>query len=92
MRLTQSSTMLLHNYKNSSDSDIGLRAIFVPFWGGNCDFLKVFVPRILIFKKLHLILHTKLEVQGEKDVENHQLTHSQLLANWVIAPFRVLND
>ena len=47
------------------------RAIFVPFWGEKCDFLQVFVPRVLIFKKLHLLLHSKMEVQGEKCVENH---------------------
>ena len=35
------------------------------------DFLQVFVPRVLIFKKLHLLLHPKMEVQGEKCVENH---------------------
>ena len=54
-----------------SDSIIGFRAIFVPFRGEKCDFLKVFVPRVLIFKKLHLLLHSKMEVQGEKCVENH---------------------
>ena len=47
----------------------------------NAIFFKVFVPRILIFKKLHLILHSKMEVQGEKGVENHQLTHYQILVN-----------
>ena len=47
------------------------RAVFVPFWGEKCDFLQVFVPRVLIFKKLHLLLHSKMEVQGEKCVENH---------------------
>ena len=47
------------------------RAGFVPFRGEKCDFLKVFVPRVLIFKKLHLLLHSKMEVQGEKCVKNH---------------------
>ena len=51
--------------------DLGFRAIFVPFGGKKCDFLQVFVPRVLIFKKLHLLLHSKMEVQGEKCVENH---------------------
>ena len=37
----------------------------------NAIFLQVFVPRVLIFKKLHLLLHSKMEVQGEKRVENH---------------------
>ena len=54
-----------------SDSNLGLRAVFVPFRGEKCDFLQVFVPRVLIFKKLHLLLHSKMEVQGEKCVENH---------------------
>ena len=54
-----------------SDSNLGFRAVFVPFWGEKCDFLQVFVPRVLIFKKLHLLLHSKMEVQGEKCVENH---------------------
>lgn len=45
-------------------------AFFVPFRDEKCDFLQVFVPRVLIFKKLHLILHSKMEVQGEKRVEN----------------------
>ena len=44
---------------------------FVPFWGEKCDFLQVFVPRVLIFKKLHLLLHSKMEVQGKNVVENH---------------------
>lgn len=33
-----------------------------------------------------------MEVQGEKGVKNRQLTHSQILANRVIVPFRVLNE
>ena len=44
---------------------------FVPFRGKKCDFLQVFVPRVLIFKKLHLLLHSKMEVQGKNGVENH---------------------
>lgn len=50
---------------------LGFRAIFVPFYGEKCDFLQVFVPRVLIFKKLHLLLHSKMEVQGKNGVENH---------------------
>ena len=30
-----------------------------------------FVPRVLIFKKLHILLHSKMEVQGKNGVENH---------------------
>ena len=59
------------NSKNNSDSNLGFRAIFVPFRGENCDFLQVFVSRVLIFKKLHLLLHSKMEVQGKNGVENH---------------------
>ena len=59
------------NSKNNSDSDLGFRAVFVPFRGKKCVFLQVFVPRVLIFKKLHLLLRSKMEVQGEKRVENH---------------------
>ena len=29
--------------------------VFVPLWGEKCDFLQVFVPRVLIFKKSHLL-------------------------------------
>lgn len=54
-----------------SDSNCSFRAVFVPFRSEKCDFLQVFVPRVLIFKKLHLLLHSKMEVQGEKCVENH---------------------
>ena len=54
-----------------SKTNIGIKTIFVPFRGEKCDFLQVFVPRVLIFKKLHLLLHSKMEVQGEKRVENH---------------------
>ena len=72
MRLPQNSTTLSYNSnKKGSDSDLGFRAVFVPFWGENCDFLQVFVPRVLIFKKLHLLLHSKMEVQGKNGVENH---------------------
>ena len=31
------------------------RGAFVPFRGEKCDFLQVFVPRVLLFKKLHLL-------------------------------------
>ena len=54
-----------------SDSNIGFRAIFVLFRGEKCDFLQVFVPRVLIFKKLHLLLLSKMEVQAENDAKNH---------------------
>lgn len=57
--------------QNDSDSDLGFRAIFVPFQGEKCVFLQVFVPRVLIFKKLHLLLHSKMEVQGKNGVKNH---------------------
>ena len=39
------------------------RAIFVPFLIKNRHFSQVFVPHILIFKKLHLLF--KMEVQAE---------------------------
>ena len=41
------------------------RAIFVPFLIKNRHFSQVFVPRILIFKKLHLLLLSKMEIQAE---------------------------
>ena len=62
---------LKSNSQTAPDPNCSFRAVFVPFWGGKCDFLQVFVPRALIFKKLHLLLHSKMEVQGEKCVENH---------------------
>ena len=54
-----------------SDSDIGFRAIFVPFLIKNRLFSQVFVPHILIFKKLHLLLLSKMEVQAENGAKNH---------------------
>ena len=63
--------MLKSTQNYGSDPNCGFKAVFVPFWGKKCDFLQVFVPRVLIFKKLHLLLHSKMEVQGEKRVENH---------------------
>ena len=46
---TSSDAYILHSILQSK-----FRAIFVPFRGEKCDFLQVFVPRVLIFKKLHL--------------------------------------
>ncbi len=37
----------------------------------NAIFCKFLYLGFLIFKKLHLLLHSKMEVQGEKCVENH---------------------
>lgn len=34
-------------------------------------FLQVFVSHILIFRKLHLLLLSKMEVQAENGVKNH---------------------
>ena len=34
-------------------------------------FPQVFVPHILIFKKLHLLLLSKMEVQAENGAKNH---------------------
>ena len=34
-------------------------------------FSQVFVPNILIFKKLHLLLLSKMEVQAENGAKNH---------------------
>ena len=34
-------------------------------------FSQVFVPHILIFKKLHLLLLSKMEVQAENGAKNH---------------------
>ena len=47
------------------------RAIFVPFLIKNRHFSQVFVPHILIFKKLHLLLLSKMEVQAENGAKNH---------------------
>lgn len=53
------------------DSDIGFRTIFVPFLIKKRHFSQVFVPHILIFKKLHLLLLSKMEVQAENGAKNH---------------------
>ena len=45
------------------------RAIFVPFLIKNRHFSQVFVPHILIFKKLHLLF--KMDVQAENGAKNH---------------------
>ena len=34
-------------------------------------FSQVFVPHILIFRKLHLLLFSKMEVQAENGAKNH---------------------
>ena len=47
------------------------RAIFVPFLIKNRHFSQVFVPHILIFKKLHLLLLSKMEAQAENGAKNH---------------------
>ena len=39
---------------------------------------------ILIFKKLHLILLSKMEVQTENGDKNYQLTHSQTFTNLLV--------
>ena len=50
---------------------LGFRAIFVPFGGEKRHFSQVFVPHILIFKKLRLLLLSKMEVQAENGAKNH---------------------
>lgn len=50
-----------------------------PFQSHFCTFIiykkrhfsQVFVPHILIFKKLHLLLLSKMEVQAENGAKNH---------------------
>ena len=49
----------------------GFRAIFVPFLIKKRHFSQVFVPHILIFKKLHSLLLSKMEVQAENGAKNH---------------------
>jgi hypothetical protein len=49
----------------------GFRAIFVPFLIKKRHFSQVFVPQILIFNKLHLLLLSKMEVQAENGAKNH---------------------
>lgn len=63
--------MLKSAQNYGSDSDIGFRTIFVPFLIKKRHFLQLFVPRILIFKKLHLLLLPKMEVQAENGAKNH---------------------
>lgn len=63
--------MLKSAQNYGSDSDIGFRTIFVPFLIKKRHFSQVFVPHILIFKKLHLLLLPKMEVQAENGAKNH---------------------
>lgn len=49
----------------------GFKAIFVPFLIKKRYFSQVFVPQILIFNKLHLLLLSKMEVQAENGAKNH---------------------
>lgn len=62
--------MLKSAQNYGSDSDIGFRTIFVPFLIKKRHFSQVFVPHILIFKKLHLLLLSKMEVQAENGAKN----------------------
>ena len=57
--------------QNNHNVALGFRAIFVPFLIKKRHFLQVFVPHILIFKKLHLLLLSKMEVQAENGAKNH---------------------
>ncbi len=63
--------MLKSAQNYGSDSDIGFRTIFVPFLIKKRHFSQVFVPHILIFKKLHLLLLSKMEVEAENGAKNH---------------------
>lgn len=65
-------------------SPLVYRAIFVPFLIKKRHFSQVFVPHILIFKKLHLLLLSKMEVQAENGTKNYQFTHSQTFANLLV--------
>ena len=56
---------------NSSDSPSVSGLFFVPFLIKKRHFSQVFVPHILIFKKLHLLLLSKMEVQAENGAKNH---------------------
>ena len=49
----------------------GFKAIFVPFLIKKRHFSQVFVAHILIFRKLHLLLLSKMEVQAENGAKNH---------------------
>lgn len=55
----------------SRNKRFGFRAIFVPFLIKKRYFSQVFVAHILIFKKLHLLLFSKMEVQAENGAKNH---------------------
>ena len=58
---------------------LGFRAIFVPFLIKKRHFSQVFVPHILIFNKLHLLLLSKMDVQTDNDANNQKLTHFLIL-------------
>ncbi len=47
-------------------------------------FQSYFYTAILIFKKLHLLLLSKMEVQAENGTKNYQFTHSQTFANLLV--------
>ena len=64
--------------------------VFVPFRIIKRHFSQVFVPRVLIFRKLHLLLLSKMEVQAENGAKNHQLAHYQIFVNVLVVPFRAL--
>ena len=44
---------------------------FCNFWIKKRHFSQVFVPHILIFRELHLLLLSKMEVQAENGAKNH---------------------
>ena len=74
MRTTLSISAKKHSKLNSKTAltPTSVSEPFLYLFGvKNAIFLQVFVPRVLIFKKLHLLLHSKMEVQGKKCVENH---------------------
>lgn len=47
------------------------QSYFCTFSHQKWHFSQVFVPHILIFKKLHLLLLSKMEVQAENGAKNH---------------------
>ena len=59
----------LSTSQNNHNVALGFRAIFVPFLIKKRHFSQVFVPHILIFKKLHLLLLPKMEVQAENGLK-----------------------
>ena len=61
----------LNTSHNNHNVPLGFRAIFVPFLIKKRHFSQVFVPHILIFKKLHLLLLSNMEVQAENGAKNH---------------------